>query len=72
MESWSGIRAVATRAAYKKYRNLGIAAAAILIAFVGHWELTIPAEFKVLARNESTVRTETAAPIRRLAPGLKG
>lgn len=59
VESWSGLRAMATRAAYKKYRNLGIAAAAILISFVGHWELKIPAEFKVLARSESTVRTET-------------
>jgi multidrug efflux pump subunit AcrA (membrane-fusion protein) len=59
VESWSGLRAIATRAAYKKYRNIGIAAAAILISFVGHWELTIPAEFKVLARSESTVRTET-------------
>ena len=37
----------------QKYRNFGIAAAVIVIAFVGHWELTIPAEFKVLARNES-------------------
>jgi hypothetical protein len=63
VESWSGLRAVATRAAYKKYRNLGIAAAGVLIAFVGHWELTIPAEFKVLARNESTVRTETEGVI---------
>jgi len=63
VESWSGLRAVATRAAYKKYRNFGIAAAVILISFVGHWELTIPTEFKVLARNESTVRTETEGVI---------
>jgi putative peptide zinc metalloprotease protein len=63
VESWSGFRAVVTRAAYKKYRNLGIAAAAILIAYVGHWELTIPTEFRVLARNESTVRTETEGVI---------
>jgi putative peptide zinc metalloprotease protein len=63
VESWSGLRAVATRAAYKKYRNFGIAAAVVLIAFVGHWELTIPTDFKVLARNESTVRTETEGVI---------
>jgi putative peptide zinc metalloprotease protein len=63
VESWSGLRAVVTRAAYKKYRNLGIAAAAILISFVGHWELKIPAEFRVLARSESTVRTETEGVI---------
>jgi putative peptide zinc metalloprotease protein len=58
-ESLAGLRAVATRAAYRKYRNLAIAAVAVAIAFVGHWELKIPADFRVLPRNESTVRTET-------------
>src|SRR5205823_14008004 len=58
-ESIAGLRAVATRAAYRKYRNLGIAAALVAIAFVGHWELKISAEFKVLPRSERTVRTET-------------
>jgi multidrug resistance efflux pump len=63
VESWTGLRAVATRAAYKKYRNLGIAAAALLISFVARWELKIPTDFRVLARSESTVRTETEGVI---------
>src|SRR5438552_1780110 len=58
-EYFTGLRAVASRASTRRYRNAGIALAAILIAVVGHWELKIPAEFKVLARNEMAVRTET-------------
>lgn len=63
VESIAGLRAVATRAAFRKLRNLGIVAVAILISFVGHWELKIGAEFKVLARNEVTVRTQTEGVI---------
>src|SRR6266571_1217455 len=59
VESIAGLRAVATRVAIRKYRNAGIGLAAVLVAFAGHWELKIPAEFKVVARNELTVRTET-------------
>jgi multidrug efflux pump subunit AcrA (membrane-fusion protein) len=59
VESLAGLKAAATRAAYRKWRNLGIAAAAAMIAFIGHWELKIPAEFRVLARSEATVRSET-------------
>ena len=59
VESMDGLRAAATRAGFRKYRNGGIVLAAVLIAFVGHWELKIPAEFKVVARNELTVRSET-------------
>ena len=59
VESIAGLRAVATRATFRKYRNGGIVLAGLLIAFIGHWELKIPAEFKVVARNELTVRSET-------------
>ncbi|PYS16340.1 MAG: hypothetical protein DMG15_02510 [Acidobacteria bacterium] len=59
LESIAGLRAVATRVAVRKYRNAGIAMAAILVAVAGHWELKIPAEFKIVARNELAVRTET-------------
>jgi putative peptide zinc metalloprotease protein len=58
-EYLTGLRALAARAAVRKYRNAGIALAVLIIAFAGHWELKITAEFKVLARNEMTVRTET-------------
>ncbi len=59
IESLAGLRAVAARVTFRKYRNAGIAAAAVLVAFVGHWELKIPAEFKILARSEMAVRSET-------------
>jgi putative peptide zinc metalloprotease protein len=59
VESFAGLRAAFTRAAFRKWRNGGIALGALLIMFVGRWELKIPAEFKVVARNELTVRSET-------------
>src|SRR6266850_4223206 len=59
VESFAGLRAVASRAAFRKYRNAGIVLVALLIMFAGHWELKVPAEFRVLARNEMTVRTQT-------------
>jgi putative peptide zinc metalloprotease protein len=58
-ESIAGLRSVAARAAYRKYRNSGIFLAALFISIVGHWDLNIPAEFRVVARNETTVRPET-------------
>src|SRR5215831_8620379 len=54
----SGLRAAAARASVRKYRNAAIALTALVIAFAGHWELKIPAEFKVLARSEMAVRSE--------------
>jgi putative peptide zinc metalloprotease protein len=59
VESMAGLRAVATRATFRKFRNLGIFGAAVLIAFLGKWELKVPADFKVLARSETVVRSET-------------
>ena len=49
---------------FKKYRNAGIVAVVLLvIAFVGHWELKIPAEFRIIAQNETTVRAQTEGVI---------
>jgi putative peptide zinc metalloprotease protein len=59
VESIAGLRAVATRAAFRKWRNAGIALGALLVMFIGRWELKIPAEFRVVARNELAVRSET-------------
>src|SRR3989442_14166399 len=58
-DSFAGLRAVATRATFRQYRNAGIALGALLIIFIGRWELKIPAEFRVVARNELAVRSET-------------
>jgi putative peptide zinc metalloprotease protein len=59
----SGMRALGARAAVKKYRNAGIGLAVVIVAFAGRWELKIPAEFKILARSEQAVRSETAGTI---------
>lgn len=59
----TGLRAVAARAAVRKYRNAGIALALLLIAFAGRWELKIPAEFKIVAHSEMAVRSETAGTV---------
>src|ERR1051326_2803728 len=58
-ESIEGLRAVATRTTFRKFRNGGIVLGALLVAFIGRWELKVPAEFRVVARNELTVRSET-------------
>jgi len=63
VESVAGIRSVLTRAAYRKYRNGGIVLAALLIMFVGRWDLKIPVEFRVVARDERNVRAETGGVI---------
>ena len=62
-ESMAGVRAVATRASVKKYRNAGIVAAVLLVGFLGRWELRIPAEFRIIAQNETTVRAQTEGVI---------
>jgi multidrug resistance efflux pump len=59
----SGLRAIAARAAVKKYRNGAIALAALVVLIAGRWELTIGAEFKVLAHSEQAVRSETSGTI---------
>jgi len=62
-ESIAGIRAVAARSAVRRVRNVAIFAIAVFIAVVGRWELKIPADFHVIARNEMTVRPETRGMI---------
>jgi len=59
VDSVAGMKAIATGAAHRKWRNGGIVLVILIILFAGHWELTIPAEFKVLAHSEMAVRAET-------------
>src|SRR5262245_3085625 len=63
VEYFAGLRAVATRVSSKRYRNAAILAVIAAVAFAGHWELKIPAEFKVFAHSEMMVRSETAGII---------
>jgi multidrug efflux pump subunit AcrA (membrane-fusion protein) len=59
VESIAGLRAVVTRASARRYRNLAIIVVVGALVWFTPLELRIPADFKVLARNEMTVRTET-------------
>ena len=52
-----------TRATLRKYRNLGIGAAAVLAMIIVPWELKISADFRILPRQESIVRSETAGTV---------
>jgi putative peptide zinc metalloprotease protein len=62
-EYFTGLRALASRAAVRKIRNAGIAVAALVIMFVGRMGLRIPAEFRILAKSDMAVRSETAGTI---------
>jgi putative peptide zinc metalloprotease protein len=62
-EYFTGLRALASRAAVRKIRNAGIAVAALVVMFVGHMGLRIPAEFRILAKSDMAVRSETAGTI---------
>ena len=65
-EPVAGAKALATRAAFKKYRNLGIALVLLLATFVVPWELRISSEFRILPRQEAVVRSETEGTIAEL------
>ncbi len=62
-EPVAGIKSMISRATLKKYRNLGIGLALVLISILFHWELKITADLRVLPRQESIVRSETAGTI---------
>ncbi len=60
VESMSGLKTLVSHVAVKKYRNAFIVLAVLLISVLGHWELKIPADFKILPQNEFMVHAETS------------
>ena len=62
-EYYTGLRAVASRTAVRKYRNAAIGLVAVVVVFAGHMGLRIPAEFRILARSDMAVRSETAGTV---------
>ena len=62
-EPVAGAKAVVTRAALKKYRNLGITFVLLLATFVIPWELRIASDFRILPRQEAVVRSETEGTV---------
>ena len=62
-EYFTGLRAVASRAAVRKFRNAAIGLVAVVVVFTGHMGLRIPAEFRILARSDMAVRSETAGTV---------
>ncbi len=62
-EPVAGAKALVARAAFKKYRNLGIAFVLLLATFVIPWELRIASDFRILPRQEAVVRSETEGTV---------
>ena len=59
VEPIEGVKAVAARASVKRYRNIAILAAALILTIVVPWELKVSAPFKILPSEESVVTAET-------------
>ena len=59
VESISGLKALVSHVAVRKYRNATIAVLALLVSIVGHWELKIRADFRILAKSDVTVYAAT-------------
>jgi len=59
VESISGLKAIASQVAVKRFRNSLIVVAALLISIFVPWELKIRAPFKILARGDYTVYAPT-------------
>jgi multidrug resistance efflux pump len=57
-EPMAGLKAIASRAALKKWRNFGILAAVLVASFVFRWELKVSARFSVLPQNTRIVPAE--------------
>ena len=62
-ESVTAARSLGARALIRKYRNLGIGAVFLIAIIVIPWELRISADFRILPRQESIVRAETAGTV---------
>jgi multidrug efflux pump subunit AcrA (membrane-fusion protein) len=62
IESMAGLKTIVSHVAVKKFRNVFIAGAALLISIFVPWELKIPADFKITGRGDGdyTVHAETA------------
>jgi multidrug efflux pump subunit AcrA (membrane-fusion protein) len=59
VEPMEGVKAVAARASVKRYRNIAILVAALILTVIVHWELKVSAPFKILPSDESIVTAET-------------
>ena len=60
LESMSGLRTIVSHVAAKRFRNTLIAGTALLLSMVVHWELKIPAEFRINGQGEYGVNAKTA------------
>jgi len=67
VESMSGLKALMSHVAVKKFRNAFIVLAVLFVSIVGRWELKIDAEFKILPQDEFTVHAETSGVLTEIA-----
>jgi HlyD family secretion protein len=63
VESISGLKTLVSHVAVRKYRNATIAVLALLISIVGHWELKVRADFRILAQSDVTVYAGTSGTL---------
>jgi len=63
VEPVEGIKAVATRASVKRYRNLAIILVLAILTVVVHWPLKILTNFTINPKDESSVRAETGGQV---------
>jgi multidrug efflux pump subunit AcrA (membrane-fusion protein) len=59
VEPMEGVKAIAVRASVKRYRNIAILVAALILTIFVPWELKVSAPFKILPSDESIVTAET-------------
>jgi len=59
VEPVEGLKAVAARASIKRFRNIGIALAAVILTVVVKWELKVSSDFKIIPINVSSVSSDT-------------
>jgi multidrug efflux pump subunit AcrA (membrane-fusion protein) len=63
VESISGLKTLVSYVAVRKYRNATIVLLALLISILGHWELKVRAEFRILAQSDAIVYAGTSGSV---------
>jgi putative peptide zinc metalloprotease protein len=60
VESMSGLKTLMSHVAVKKFRNAFIVLFVVLVSVIGRWELKIPADFKILPKNDIPIHAQTS------------
>ena len=66
IEPMEGVKAVVTRASVKRYRNIGIIVAALILSVILPWELKVSARFTILPGDEASVNATTEGVVTKI------